>query len=132
MPSNQWPNLRAYSLLALFLLGLSCRPDEASTCLKGRFIANYCEASVVQLLTPSKMGATWKQVDGRDVPNCLLASLDSVAFRGGTLPDVFNTSRDSVFYFHYRAGRYPQKAYVLCQDLPGITITASSAAGCRF
>jgi hypothetical protein len=115
------------SLSLLTLLSCSGLQSVNQRCVKGRFIAAYCEGVVIQVLD-APIGRNW-QGPSDYLTNCVVANLDTLSFQRPTIADL--PKRDSIFYFQYREGGYPQKQYILCHPAPFITITAASATGCQ-
>lgn len=114
----------------LFLLTLlSCKDPVDQQCVKGRYITNYCEGALIQVLNGNPVGRELKANFTKSGQRYVVASLDSLVFKG--LPSSILTQGDSTFYFQYREGGYPQKSYVLCNPPPFITITALSESGCK-
>jgi hypothetical protein len=119
-------------LAHLYLLALlSCNGPQPldQRCVKGRYITNYCGGIVVQILDGTPIGRDWKDISDQTLPNCVVASLDTLAFRN--LTQAALPQPDSTFYFRYREGGYPQKAFILCHPAPFITITAASGTSCQ-
>ncbi|MVM34589.1 hypothetical protein GO755_31460 [Spirosoma sp. HMF4905] len=116
----------------LFLLALlSCTKPESvdQPCVKGRYLTAYCEGVVIQILDGTPIGKEWKRTDSQICQSRVVASLDTLIFKN--LPSTVLTQDDSTFYFQYRVGGYPQRAYILCNPPPFITITSLAKASCR-
>lgn len=119
-------------LTILFLLALlSCNKAESvdQRCVKGRYLTDYCEGVVIQVLDGTPIGREWRGSSSELYQNCVVASLDTLAFKGLTSAGLFQ--KEAPFYFQYRAGGYPQRSYVLCLPPPFITLTALSKTGCQ-
>ncbi len=120
--------MRIVAVLSLLIL-LSCNDPVNQRCVKGRYITNYCEGVVIQVLNGNPVGREFKANFTKPGQRYVVASLDSLVFKG--LSSSILTQGDSTFYFQYREGGYPQKAYVLCIQPPLVTITALSEGGCK-
>lgn len=120
--------MRTVVVLSLLAL-LSCDDPINQRCVKGRYITNYCEGVVIQVLNGNPVGRELKASFAEPGRRYVVASLDSVAFMG--LSSSVLTQGDSTFYFQYREGGYPQKAYILCNPPTFITITALPQDGCN-
>lgn len=120
--------MRIMSILLLLTM-LSCNNSVDQQCVKGRYITNYCEGVVIQVLNSSLIGRESKAGFAKAGQRYVVASLDSLALKG--LSSSVLTRGDSTFYFQYREGGYPQKEYVLCDAAPFITITALSEDNCK-
>ncbi len=117
-------------LISIFLVALlSCQESVNSRCVQGRYITDYCEGVVIQILDQTPLGQAWTDPSGQGCPNCVVASLDTLVFKGS--PTSFFPVGKTPFYFKYRDGGYPQKAYALCNPAPSITVTALSETVCR-
>jgi hypothetical protein len=118
------------SVLLLFTL-LACNDPVNQRCVRGRYITNYCEGVVIQVLDGNPVGREFKANFTKIGQRYVVASLDSLVFKGLSSPIL--TQGDSTFYFQYRESGYPQKAYVLCIQPPAafITITTLSEGGCK-
>ena len=121
--------MRILANLCLLAL-LSCNGPKSldQRCVKGRFIDGYCGGLVIQVMDGTPIGRDWKGFSSQTLPNCVVANLDTLVFKG--LPGTALPRKDSIFYFQYREGGYPQKEYILCHPAPFITVVAASGAGC--
>ena len=117
------------SLFLLALLGCNDTESIDQRCVKGRYITTYCGGLVIQVLDGTPIGTDWKGNSSELLQNCVVASLDTLAFKKLTVPGL--PRRDSIFYFQYRQGGYPQKEYILCYPAPFVTLTAASGTGCQ-
>lgn len=120
--------MRTISVLLLITL-LGCNDPINQRCVKGRYITTYCEGVVIQVLDGNPVGREWKGAYSKPHQNYVVASLDSLVFK--SLSSAILTQGDSTFYFQYREGGYPQKAYILCHPPSFITLTALSKDGCK-
>ena len=114
--------MRIASLILLGLLTVCCRDD--SDCLAGKYIDGYCEGIAILLLDDSKLGVDWSNSSSSSYmhENVVIASIDSsLNIEINEFIDLIG--QDSIIYFTYREGGYPQKQYKLCYPPPFITIT---------
>lgn len=97
----------------------------------GKYIGNYCEGAVVQILDNHKIGRDWKNPFTTFGPeayvNSVVASIDTLIAKKLD-PDFFST--ESVFYFKYREGGYGRKQFSNCEPSAFITITFISKNRC--
>lgn len=118
-------------LNSCLLMFLSCSKPSlvGQTCLKGKYLGDYCEGAVFQLSASNSIGRTWKSMYSDLIyENCVVASFDTIAFKNAGNP--FSTSTDSTFYFHYQEGGYPRKQYNICEPSAFITITSLTTTPC--
>lgn len=116
--------LTSRNLLSLIIvLSFSCDEDSGLPCIKGKYLGQYCDGAVIQILDGHNIGKDWDSIfDDKHYENSVLASVDTALTKQGHFPDAF-VSIDSVFYFHYIDGGYARKQYSNCQPTPFITIT---------
>ncbi len=116
-------------LVSIILIGLfitTCN-DSDNKCIRGKFLNYYCEGVAIKVLSDSKIGVNWNHPLWSSYmhENVVIASIDSaLEVNIENFKDFITT--DSLVYFEYRDGGYPQKQYNLCYPAPFITITGIS------
>ncbi len=118
--------MRTVSIILIGIIAFSCKDTDIS-CLKGKFLDGYCEGVAIQILDDSKVGVDWSHPlwSSLKYENVVIASIDSVLnIDINELSDLLG--QDSVLYFSFREGGYPQIQYNLCYPAPFITITEIS------
>jgi hypothetical protein len=122
-----------YILLLLSIQIASCIiPDkDRDDCVRGKFIGNYCDGYVIQLLDNRVKGKDWEGMhNGNIYKNSLVASLDTTVFNSTSFPDPLNTRSDSIFYFKFKEGGYPRQKFNVCEPSPFVTVTITSPNPC--
>jgi hypothetical protein len=113
------------------MIMFGCDDDRQSACGKGKYLGQYCDGAVIQILGEHNPGRDWDSIfEDKHYENCFLASIDST-LTNQHFPRVF-ISNDSVFYFRFVDGGYARKQYSLCLPDPFVTITFVSNQSCSF
>ncbi|MCL6260906.1 hypothetical protein M3O96_17515 [Aquiflexum sp. TKW24L] len=119
----------AFLILPIGLFAFSCEDQDLKLdCIRGKYIGNYCEGAVIQILDDHKIARDWKSMFSDEVyTNSVVASIDTLIAKGLD-PDFFST--DAVFYFKYREGGYGRKQFSICEPSAFVTITYISKNPC--
>lgn len=117
------------------LILLSCNDKTISddnTCVKGKYIGGYCSGFVIEILDNSGIGKDLNlSMIGKQVKNGVIAHIDtSLAKPYHKIEALF--PEDSIFYFTYKYGKYPPKAFILCPQEASIIITSVSPSPCNI
>lgn len=119
------------TLVILFLISLiGCKKDlnDVNKCLRGKYIEDYCEGHLIQLLDKNKLGKEWTSFrTGVKYENII-----SVAFNPDTsyTEDFTEFKSESVFYFQIGSDVKPKKQFILCSTDPVYFITYYSTKPC--
>jgi hypothetical protein len=121
-------------MVILVLLGFSCETQDEPTlnlrCVKGKYLGQYCEGIVIQILDDTKFGKDWKGFfTSQPYSNAVVVSLDSLLIKSGYNPRSLS-STDSIFYFRLKDGGYPRKQYNVCEPSPFMTVFLVSNEAC--
>jgi len=110
-------------LLSTLVIGVGCVEDDTlqTDCIRGKYLGNYCEGAVVQILGEHKIGRDWKSMFSDEVyTNSVVASIDTLMAKDLD-PDFFSTGAE--FHFKYRDGGYGRKQFSVCEPSAFIIIT---------
>lgn len=114
------------------MIAFGCDGNQESPCVRGKYVGQYCDGSIIQILDDHKIGRDWDSIfEDKHYENCFLASIDSTLTNQVKFPMVF-ASNDSVFYFRFVEGAYERKQYSLCLPVPFVTIIFASNNSCSF
>jgi hypothetical protein len=112
---------------ALFTLSCVDEPEE-SPCVQGKYLGEYCEGVIVQILDESTIGSDLSSMFGDEMyANSVVVSMDTLLTKN-IESSIF--ASDSAFYFNYTEGGYPRKQFNICEPSASITITHVSKQPC--
>lgn len=119
-------------ILSIGFFSFSCEDQDLhSDCLHGKYIGDYCEGAVIQILDDHKIGRDWNNPFTTFGPetytNSVVASIDTLIAKEID-PDFFSPGVE--FYFKYRDGGYVRKQFSNCEPSAFITITFISENPC--
>jgi hypothetical protein len=98
-------------------------------------MGTYCGGVIVQILDDHDLGSDWQAPLGSGMQqynHSVVASIDTLLSPPGFQSIQFFFPKDSIFYFQYTEGGYANKAYVLCEPTPSITIKVVSTKPCQM
>lgn len=116
-------------VLIMGLFSFACEEQlMESDCVYGRYVGEYCEGVVVQILDDHKIGNNWQSMFSDETySNSVVASIDTLMAKK---IDSGLFSEGSEFHFKYKDGGYGRKQYSVCEPSASITITYLSEQPC--